>query len=110
MSAEGNVLGIFVSSPQYLKHVMGITQAALRAGKRVMVFLTFKGIHLTKDSNFLKLANMLPPEDLVICAKSYNCEGYDSMLDVPKGLTMSQMRTQGFHVEILEECDRYLTF
>ncbi len=110
MSAEGNVLGICVTTPQYMHHIMGITQAALRAGKKVKVFFTFKGIHLTKHPDFVKLANMLPPDDIAICAKSYNCEGYDSQLDIPKGLTNLQMRTQGFHVEILEECDRYLVF
>lgn len=110
MSAEGNVLGIFVTSPQYMRHVVGITQAALRAGKKVKVFFSFKAVHLTKHPDFVKLANLLPLDDLSICAASYNCEGFDPQLDIPKGLTAAQMRTQAAHGEIIEECDRYLVF
>jgi len=110
MSAEGNVLGIFVTTPQYMRHVLGITQAALHAGKRVMIFFSYKAVHLTKHPDFVKLANLVPADDFSICAASYNCEGFDPQLDIPKGLTAAQMRTQAAHGSIIEECDRYLVF
>ncbi len=110
MSADGNVLGIFVTTPQHMRHVIGVTHAAKRAGKKVKVFFSYKSVHLTKHPDFVKLANLLDPEDLAICAASYTCEGNDPQLDIPKGLTAPQMRTQAYHVEILEECDKYLVF
>lgn len=110
MSEDAKILGIFVTTPQYMRHVIGVTSAAKRAGKKVKVFLSYKGVHLTKHPDFIKLANLLPIEDLAICAASYNCEGFDPQLDVPKGLVPTQMRTQAFHVEMVEECEKYLVF
>ena len=108
MSADANKLGIFVTSPQHMRHVLGITQAAVRAGKKVMIFFTFKSIHLTKHPDFVKVANLCDVENVAICADSYTCEGYDVEKDVPKGLTPKQMRTQSFHGAILEECGKYI--
>ncbi|OCC16202.1 hypothetical protein DBT_0019 [Dissulfuribacter thermophilus] len=108
MAQDPNKLGIFVTSPQHMRHLLGIVSAAVRAGKKVMVFLTFKSIHLTKHSDFIKLANMCEVENLAICADSYTCEGYDVEKDVPKGLTPKQMRTQAFHGGIIDECGKYL--
>ncbi|NPA94623.1 MAG: hypothetical protein GXO58_04260 [Thermodesulfobacteria bacterium] len=108
MAADPNKLGIFVTSPQHMRHVVGVTAAAKRAGMKVMVFFTFKSIHLTKHPDFVKLANMCDVEDLAICADSYTCEGYDVEKDVPKGLTPRQMRTQAFHGGIIDECGKYL--
>ena len=108
MAADPNKLGIFVTSPQYMRHVVGVAAAAKRAGKKVMVFFTFKSVHLTKHPDFVKLANMCEVEDLAICADSYTCEGYDVEKDVPKGLTPRQMRTQAYHGAIIDECGKYL--
>ena len=107
MSADPDKFGIFVTSPQNMRHVLGVTQAAVRAGMKVMVFFTFKSIHLTKTAEFTKLANLCDVENLAICAASYQCEGYD-VEDVPKGLTDKQMATQTFHGLIMEECGNYL--
>lgn len=108
MSADPNKLGIFVTSPQHMCHLVGIAKAAVRAGKKVMVFLTFKSIHLTKHADFITLANLCDVEDLAICADSYTCEGYDTANDIPPGLVPKQMRTQAFHGAVLEECGKYL--
>ncbi len=108
MAADPNKLGIFVTSPQHMRHVVGIAAAAVRAGKKVMVFFTYKSVHLTKHPDFVKLANMCEVEDLAICADSYTCEGYDVETDIPKGLTARQMRTQAYHGAIIDECGKYL--
>ncbi|MGB9496802.1 MAG: hypothetical protein ACKVE3_02875 [Dissulfuribacterales bacterium] len=107
MSADPNKLGIFVTSPQNMRHVLGVTQAAVRAGMKTMVFFTFKAVHLTKTPEFVKLANLCDVENLAICAASYQCEGYD-VEDVPKGITARQMATQAYHGVLLEECGKYL--
>jgi peroxiredoxin family protein len=108
MSADPNKLGIFVTSPQNMRHILGLSKAAVKAGKKVKVFFTFKSIHLTKTAEFVELAELCDPEDLAICADSYTCEGYDSEKDIPKGMTDKQMRTQAFHGAILDECGKYI--
>jgi peroxiredoxin family protein len=107
MSADPNKLGIFVTSPQNMRHVVGVTKAAVRAGMKTMVFFTFKAVHLAKTPEFVKVANLCDVKDLAICAASYQCEGYD-VKDVPKGLTDRQMATQAYHGVLLEECGKYL--
>ncbi|MCD6198751.1 MAG: hypothetical protein J7K15_09305 [Deltaproteobacteria bacterium] len=107
MSADPNKLGIFVTSPQNMKHVLGVTQSAVRAGMKTMVFFTFKAVHLSKTPEFVKVANLCDVKDLAICAASYQCEGYD-VEDVPKGITARQMATQAYHGALLEECGKYL--
>jgi peroxiredoxin family protein len=107
MPADPNKLGIFVTSPQNMRHVVGVTKAAVRAGMKTMVFFTFKAVHLAKTSEFLKVANLCEIKDLAICAASYQCEGYD-VEDVPKGITGRQMATQAYHGVLLEECGKYL--
>ncbi len=58
MSADPNKLAIFVTSPQNMTHVVGIAEAAARAGKKPMIFFTYKSIHLTKDPRFEPLAKL----------------------------------------------------
>ncbi|WP_028585771.1 hypothetical protein [Desulfogranum mediterraneum] len=108
MAADPNKFGIFVTSNQNMRHILGITRAAVRAGKEVMVFLTFKSVHLTKSPEFYELSQLCKVENLAICADSYICEGFDNIEDVPRGLTDKQMRTQAFHGAILEQCEKYI--
>lgn len=108
MAADPNKLVIFVTSPQNMGHILGIAEAAVRAGKKVKVFFTFKSIHLTKTSEFFKLTQICDEGDLAICADSYICEGYDNVNDIPRGMNEKQMRTQAFHGAILDECGKYI--
>ncbi len=108
MSKDPDKLGIFVTNPQYMTHLMKMVEAAQRAGKKVKIFLTFKAIHLTKHSEFAKLVKMVPEEDLAICADSYVCEGFDVDTDIPAGMSPKQMRTQAFHGELLSQCGKYI--
>ncbi len=108
MAKDPDKLGIFVTTPQYMPQLMKIVEAAQRAGKKVKVFFTFKAVHLTKQPDFARLVQMLPEEDLAICADSYTCEGFDAEGDIPGGMTPKQMRTQAFHGLILEECGKYM--
>ena len=108
MAADPNKLGIFVTSPQHMRHILGLTRAAVTAGKKVMIFFTYKSIHLTKSPEFVTLTELCAVEDVAICADSYICEGFDNVKDVPRGLTDKQMRTQDFHGAILDECAKYI--
>ncbi|WP_306546680.1 hypothetical protein [Desulfobulbus sp.] len=108
MAADPNKLGIFVTSPQHMRHILGIAKAAVRAGKTVMVFFTYKSIHLTKNPLFVELTQLCAVENIAICADSYICEGFDNVNDIPRGLIDKQMRTQAFHGAILDECAKYI--
>ncbi len=108
MPADPNKLAIFVTSPQHMRHVVGIAEATKKAGKQPMIFFTYKSIHLTKDPRFEALANLCGQDDIAICADSYTCEGYDSAADIPAGLNDKQMRTQAFHGAQLDECGKYI--
>lgn len=108
MAADPNKLAIFVTSPQNMAHVVGLAEATVKAGKKPMVFFTYKSIHLTKDARFKPLAELCGEENIAICADSYTCEGYDSAADIPAGLGANQMRTQAFHGALLDECGKYI--
>lgn len=99
-------LGIFVTSPKNMKHVMGVTKAATAKGSKVKIFFTWKGTKLTKDPQFPELCKIA---DVSICADSYKKMGYDPEKDIPTGLTDKQMSTQSQHGKIIEEYDCYMT-
>jgi hypothetical protein len=96
-------LGIFVSSNKHLRHLIGITMAAERAGKEVIIFMTHKGVLLTQEPEFAKLSGH---------AKLYLCnvgfEGYGLKGKPLPGVDEKGFATQARHAEILEECDRVL--
>jgi len=108
MAADPNKLAIFVTSPQHMRHVIGLANAAEKAGKKPMIFFTYKSIHLTKDPRFKVLAEKCGEDNIAICADSYTCEGYDAAADIPAGLSGKQMRTQAFHGALLDECGKYI--
>ena len=100
-------IGIFVTSPQNMRHVLGITKAAVAKGSKVKVFFTWYATHLTKCSEFPSLCAM-DNVDVSICVDSYKKSGYD-ITDVPKGLVTEKMATQAQHGAIIEDYDCYLT-
>ena len=100
-------IGIFVTSPQNMRHVEGITKAAVAKGAKVKVFFTWMGAHLTKCPNFKKLCDM-ENVDVSICADSYKKCGYD-VADIPPGLVQEKMATQAQHGAIIEDYECYLT-
>ncbi|OKY73853.1 MAG: peroxiredoxin [Desulfobulbaceae bacterium DB1] len=100
-------IGIFVTSPQNMRHVLGITKAALAKGSKVKIFCTWTATHLTKCPTFKELCAM-DNVDVSICADSYKKMGYD-VADIPAGLTQEKMATQAQHGAIIEDYDCYLT-
>ncbi len=99
-------LGIFVTSPQNMRHVLGITKAAKAKGSKVKVFFSWYGVHLTKCPDFKGLCELA--DDVSICVDSYKNAGYDPA-DIPPGLEAKKMATQAQHGEIIEDYECYLT-
>lgn len=99
-------LGIFVTSPQNWRHVLGVTKAAVNKGSKVKVFFTWKGVHCTKCTEFPELCKIA---EVSLCADSYQKEGYDKTNDIPQGLDEKKMSTQSQHAAILDSYDCYMT-
>ncbi|HET97784.1 MAG TPA: peroxiredoxin [Desulfurivibrio alkaliphilus] len=99
-------LGIFVTNPDNMQHILGVTKAAKAKGAKVKVFFTWMGTKLSKDPAFPQLVEMA--DDVSICVDSYKNMGYE-VSDVPTGLTPDKMATQAQHGAIIEGYDRYLT-
>ena len=99
-------LGIFVTSPKNMAHVMGITKAAKAKGNDVKVFFTWKGTLLAKDPQFPELCTIA---EVAICADSYKKMGYDPQADIPEGLNEKQMSTQAKHGYLIDDCEKYIT-
>jgi predicted peroxiredoxin len=100
-------LGIFVTSPKNMAHVMGITKAAKAKGATVKVFFTWKGTMLAKDPQFPELCKIA--DEVAICADSYKKMGYDPENDIPEGLTEKEMSTQAKHGYLIDDCEKYMT-
>lgn len=98
-------LGIFVTSPDHMNHVMGIAKAAKAKGCDMKIFFTWTGTKLAKDPQFPELCEMA---DVSICLDSYKKMGF-AQDDVPAGLTADKMATQTQHGIIIEDYDCYIS-
>ena len=96
-------LAILVASDSAMTHVLGISNAAIEAKKRVDVFFTGKGVCLTQDPRF---SNLLEIANVSVCETSYFANGYQGKPIA--GLTDKDFVTQGRNAEMVEESDRYI--
>lgn len=99
-------LGIFVTNPDNLHHVIGITRAAKAKGSRVKVFFTWTATHNAREKDFPQLCELA--DDVSICVDSYRKQGYDAA-DIPPGLSEKKLATQAQHGAIIEDFDCYLS-
>ncbi len=67
-------LGILVNSDRHLKHIQGLTRAALARGHAVSVFVMDAGSRLLQDAALLGLAD-LPGVTLSLCDHSARRSG-----------------------------------
>ncbi|MEW6574546.1 MAG: hypothetical protein AB1374_13050 [Bacillota bacterium] len=102
-SAQKEKLGVCVSSQRHLRHLIGITQAAQRAGKEVVIFLTHKGVLLTQEPEFKKIAGKAR---YALCYAGWKANGLEGK-SVP-GMNETGFATQLRHAEMMEEVDRYI--
>lgn len=95
-------LGIFVSSDKHLDHLLGIAKAARTAGKVVTVFLTNRGVLLTKHPEFAKLEGFA---EVALCASNF--QSFDLEKPIPV-VADECFGTQARHGMMIDECDRYM--
>jgi len=98
-------LGIFVTNPDNMRHLVGVTKAAVAKGSKVKLFFTWTATKLTKDPQFAELCKIA---DVSICLDSYRKMGFDQN-DVPAGMIKEKIATQTQHGIIIEDYDCYLT-
>ena len=98
-------LGIFVSSDKHLDKVIKLCQAAKKKGDvEVTIFFSHLGTLLTQDPRFGELEGL---------AKMSLCNvGFESHNLKPPvvGIGEKDYATQARNGEMVEECDRYVTF
>jgi len=99
-------LGIFVTFPGNMDHIMGVVKAAKAKGSEVKVFFTWKATRDSKHADFPALCELA--DDVSICVDSYKKMGF-SIDDIPEGLTADKMATQAQHGIIIEDYDCYLS-
>lgn len=96
-------LGICVTTRGSSRHVLGLANAAVRAGVVTEVFLTGEGVLLVRDRSFEEL---VATARVSVCDVSFRAAGLDAG-DAP-GLTGKDFVTQWRNAEMVERCDRYL--
>jgi predicted peroxiredoxin len=99
-----DTLGILVTSDRHYVHVVGITEAAAKAGKEVTIFFTGEGVKLSQEPDFGRLPAVAKVD---LCEVSFQANGLEG--DV-QGLNFKNFATQAKNAEMIEDSDRYLVF
>jgi len=102
-AAPPRSLGICVTTRESTRHVLGLADAAARAGVSTEIFLTGEGVYLTRDRRFQEL---IAAARVSVCDASYRAAGLDG--EALTGLTDKDFVTQWRNAEMVERCDRYL--
>lgn len=95
-------LGIFVTSDEHLDHLLGIAKAASQAGKEVIVFLSNRGVLLTKQDKFPEIEEWA---HVSLC--NVNFEAFNLEKPIPV-VADKDFATQARHGMMIEDVDRYI--
>lgn len=78
-------LGILITADKYMNDVVGITEAAVRRGHRVILFFMDEGCRLVTDK---KIASLKNNGGITMSLCDYNCKKMGLLdKDIPKGIT-----------------------
>jgi hypothetical protein len=97
-------LGILVCTTKYFSHVMGLAEAAHRAGVETSVFVTGDATALTQHPSFSELSKVA---DVKVCNVSYNRLGFTG---IAPGLDAKDHTNQLENALIVSQTDKYLVF
>jgi hypothetical protein len=97
-------LGIMVSSDLYFDNIIKMCNAATGKDVEVFLFLTHKGLLLTKHPAFGELKQSAK---IALCKEGLENHNIDQdSLDLEK----DSFSTQAANAELIRSCDRYLVF
>jgi hypothetical protein len=97
-------LGIYVSSDHHLADLIQLCQAAKKKDIAVHIFFTHRGTRLVTDPRFSELTAMA---QVALCKVGFEDNG------LPRSevkLEDKSFASQMWHTEMINNCDRYLTF
>lgn len=101
---QGKRLGILVRDNKFLQEVVGLTEAARHRQVQVEIFFSGKGVLLTQEPDFARLAGQAR---LSVCDVSFRALELSG--EVP-GVGFKDFATQARNAEMVEECHRYVVF
>lgn len=95
-------LGILVSSDKHMDHLLGISRAAIKTGKKVMVFITNRGVLLTQEPG---LAELTESAQVSVCQANFEAFGLKKSAPGVEGLNFTN---QAAHGMLIQDCHRYI--
>lgn len=98
----GDKLGILVTSDKHIDHLIGITKAAYKAGKDVSIFLTNRGVFLSKDERLSELDGIC---HVSLCNLCFDFFKLTKPVHVVKD---KDFGTQARNAQMISECDRFI--
>ena len=98
-------LGIVVSTDKHLDHLIGITRAARKSGRQVIVFLTNRGVLLTREPGWSAMEGLA---EISLCRVSLAAFHLDENTPIP-GILPQNFANQARHGELIARADRYLS-
>jgi len=100
-------LGLLVSTDKHLDYITKIVDATHAKGKDIEIFFTGKGVLLTLESDFRKLAGKAR---LSVCDVSFRANGLNGREEDVPGIGFKDFATQARNAEMIARVDRYLVF
>jgi sulfur relay (sulfurtransferase) complex TusBCD TusD component (DsrE family) len=103
-------LGILVPTGKNLDHLIGMANAAKKAGKLLTIFFTHDGVLLTQQAKYPELAEIIDREqgdEISLCNVGWEEHGLKGK-PVPAAMGDKDLATQSRHGAMLGKCDRYL--
>ena len=96
-------LGVFVSSSHHLDKIINLCKAAKKRGIEITLFFTHKGSLLTQDPRFSELDGL----KISVCKVGFESFGLKPPVS---GIEEDGYTTQAMHAELINNCERYVSF
>ena len=101
---DGRLL-ILVAAETNMRHVVSLTKAACKRGKRVNVLFSGRGVNLIRDPGFREIEDKA---HISICEASFREYGLDDLKEGIPERTVDRLTTHAQHAELLAQAERYV--
>ena len=99
-------LGIYVTADHYMDELIELVKAAHAKGIEVVIFFTHIGSKLTVDPRMEQLMDIAK---LSVCNVGFEANNLDRETG-QKYINEKDFATQARHGEMVDECDRYISW